>query len=59
MISSSLGAQTVDTAVCDILANPQVFDGKIVRIKDVVIAGFEEFAIKAGEPDCSICENTN
>ncbi len=46
MIPSSLPAQVVDSAVCDILANPQSFDGKIVRIKGVVIAGFEEFAVK-------------
>src|ERR1700688_4963376 len=42
---SSLSAQVVDSTVCDVLANPQSFDGKIVRIKGVVIAGFEEFAI--------------
>ena len=46
MIPSSLSAQVVDSTVCDILANPQSFDGKIVRIKGVVIAGFEEFAIR-------------
>src|SRR5271155_4528949 len=46
MISPSLSAQIIDSTVCDILANPQSFDGKIVRIKGVVIAGFEEFAIK-------------
>jgi hypothetical protein len=45
-IPSSLSAQVTDSTVCDILANPQSFDGKIVRIKGVVIAGFEEFAIK-------------
>ena len=45
-IPSSLSAQIMDSTVCDILANPQSFDGKIVRIKGVVIAGFEEFAIK-------------
>lgn len=39
-------AQTVDTTVCDILSNPESFDGKIVRIKGVAIAGFEEFAIQ-------------
>ena len=43
---SCLQAQIVDTTVCDVLANPQSFDGKVVRIKGVVIAGFEEFAIK-------------
>ncbi len=51
MLPSSLSAQAVDSTVCDILANPQSFDGKIVRIKGVVIAGFEEFAIKG--PDCN------
>jgi hypothetical protein len=46
VIPPSLSAQIVDSTVCDILANPQSFDGKIVRIKGTVIAGFEEFAIK-------------
>jgi len=46
MIPYPLPAQIMDSTVCDILANPQSFDGKIVRIKGVVIAGFEEFAIK-------------
>jgi hypothetical protein len=46
VVSSPLSAQVVDATVCDILANPQSFDGKIVRIKGVVIAGFEEFAIQ-------------
>ena len=47
IVPSPVSAQTVDTTVCDILANPQSFDGKTVRIKGVVIAGFEEFAITA------------
>ncbi|HZV59762.1 MAG TPA: hypothetical protein VFF42_05435 [Candidatus Eremiobacteraceae bacterium] len=42
----SLRAQAVDAAVCDILSNPQSFDGKIVRIKGMAIAGYEEFAIQ-------------
>lgn len=46
VIPSSLSAQVVDATVCDILANPQTFDGKIVRVKGTVIAGFEEFSIK-------------
>jgi len=46
MIPSSLAAQIIDSTVCDILANPQSFDGKIVRIDGIVIAGFEEFAIE-------------
>jgi len=40
-----LTAQAIDTTVCDIVKNPQSFDGKIVRVKGVVVAGFEEFAI--------------
>jgi hypothetical protein len=44
-------AQTVDAQVCDILAAPQSFDGKIVRIKGTVIAGFEEFSIVG--PGCN------
>jgi len=46
IIPPSLRAQIVDSTVCDILANPQSFDGKIVRVKGVVVAGFEEFAIQ-------------
>ena len=45
MAPSFLSAQVVDSTVCEILANPQSFDGKMVRIKGTVIAGFEEFAI--------------
>jgi hypothetical protein len=41
-----LAAQVVDVSVCDVLTNPQSFDGKIVRIKGTVAAGFEEFVIK-------------
>jgi hypothetical protein len=50
VVFAALPAQTIDTTVCDILANPQSFDGKIVRIKGTVIAGFEEFTIT--NPDC-------
>jgi hypothetical protein len=46
MVPFSTRAQVVDSTVCDILANPSSFDGKIVRIKAVAIAGFEEFALK-------------
>jgi hypothetical protein len=40
------GAQTMDATVCEILANPASFNGKTVRIKGTVIAGFDEFVIK-------------
>jgi hypothetical protein len=46
MAPCALRAQIVDATVCDILSNPQSFDGKMVRIKGMVVAGFEEFAIK-------------
>jgi hypothetical protein len=46
-VTCPLVAQVVDASACDILANPQSFDGRMVRIKGTVVAGFEEFAIKA------------
>ena len=51
MISFSVSAQIVDSTVCDILANPKSFDGKTVRIRGTVIAGFEEFAVKGSGCD--------
>jgi hypothetical protein len=41
-----LPAQAVDVTVCDILANPQSFDGKTVRVKGTVSTGFDEFVLK-------------
>jgi hypothetical protein len=41
-----LYAQVVDTTVCDILKNPVSFNGKMVRIKGTVAAGFDQFAVK-------------
>jgi hypothetical protein len=49
--SPGLSAQVVDASVCDILNNPESFDGKTVRVKGEVIAGFEEFVIKGA--DCN------
>lgn len=43
--SLCLHAQVVDTTVCDVLKNPASFDGKIVRVKGTVAAGFNQFAI--------------
>jgi hypothetical protein len=45
-LAANAKAQAVDTTVCEILANPQSFAGKTVRIKGTVIAGFDEFVIK-------------
>lgn len=44
--ATSLSAQTVDASVCDILSNPQSFDGKIVRVKGEIASGFEEFVLR-------------
>ncbi len=45
-MTGSLAAQITDVSICEILANPQSFDGKIVRVKGTVSAGFDEFALK-------------
>jgi hypothetical protein len=50
LVAVSLHAQAVDTSVCDILKDPQSFNGKTVRIKGTVSSGFDEFIIKA--EDC-------
>ncbi len=41
-----LTAQITDASVCDVLASPQSFDGKIVRIKGMVTAGFDQFVLQ-------------
>jgi hypothetical protein len=39
--------------VCDVVKNPEALNGKIVRIKGTVVAGFDEFVIKdATDPNC-------
>jgi hypothetical protein len=55
--SCCLYAQTVDTTVCAILDNPKSFDGKMVRIKGTVYAGFDQFVVTGG--DCGINVNKN
>ncbi len=47
--SCCLYAQAVDTTVCEILKNPVSFDGKIVRVKGTVVAGFDQFALKGAD----------
>jgi hypothetical protein len=44
--SCCLHAQAVDATVCDILQNPASFNGKIVRVKGAVSAGFDRFTIE-------------
>lgn len=39
-------AQVVDTTVCAVLKSPKSFDGKVVRIKGTVVAGFDYFLVK-------------
>ena len=46
-------AGPIDVNVCDVVKNPASFDGKMVRIKGTVVAGFDEFVIKdATDPNC-------
>jgi hypothetical protein len=45
-VSCCLNAQVVDTTVCEILKNPASFNGKMVRVKGAIAAGFDEFAVK-------------
>jgi hypothetical protein len=42
-------AQAVDTTVCDILKNPTAFNGKTVRVKGTVVAGFDQFVIRGAD----------
>jgi hypothetical protein len=44
--AGSVSAQIVDAKVCEILAHPSSFDGKMVRVTGTVIAGFDEFVVK-------------
>jgi hypothetical protein len=48
-VATSLHAQAVDTSVCDILKNPQAFNGKTVRIKATVSSGLDEFIIRGDD----------
>jgi hypothetical protein len=51
-------AGPVDVNVCDVVKNPASFDGKMVRIKGTVVAGFDEFIIKdASYPNCGFPVN--
>jgi hypothetical protein len=51
-------AGPIDANVCDVVKNPASFDGKMVRIKGTVVAGFDEFVIKdATDPNCTFQVN--
>jgi hypothetical protein len=43
--SCCVHAQAVDATVCAILQNPASFNGKIVRLKGTVRAGFDQFVV--------------
>lgn len=45
-VASAASAQVTDVSLCDVLAKPAAYDGKVVRIKGATaIAGFDEFVI--------------
>lgn len=43
--SFCLHAQVVNTTVCDVLKDPASFNGKMVQLKGLVTAGFDQFEI--------------
>lgn len=46
-LHSATAAETVDVTVCDVLANPASFDGKVVRIKAATVTvGLDEFLVE-------------
>jgi len=47
--SCCMHAQVVNASVCEILKNPQSFNGKIVRVKGTISAGFDLFVVKGAE----------
>jgi hypothetical protein len=49
LAACGLHAQAVDTTVCDVLKNPESFNGKTVRIKGAVRAGYDQFVISDGD----------
>jgi hypothetical protein len=55
--SCCLYAQAVDTTVCEILKNPQSFNGKIVRVKGTAVASFDQFAVKGTGCETTINNN--
>lgn len=44
-------AQAVDTDICSIAKNPASFNGKMVRVKGIAVAGYDQFIIK----DPTVC----
>jgi hypothetical protein len=49
--AAAAGAQAVDTDICAVVKNPVPFDGKIVRIKGIAVAGYDHFIVK----DANVC----
>lgn len=49
LAACSVHAQVTDTTVCDVIKNPASFDGKTVRIKGTIVAGFDQFVLNDGD----------
>jgi hypothetical protein len=46
-------AQAMPTSICDILAHPSAYDGKMIQVTGTVVAGLDEFVVKdrsCGQP---------
>lgn len=39
-------AQPVQTSICEILAHPSAYDGKMIEVTSTVVAGLDEFVVK-------------
>ena len=53
--AAAASAQTIDAKVCDILAHPKDFNGKMVRITGTVAAGFDEAFVNIGLTHAQFC----
>jgi hypothetical protein len=52
-IGCGLHAQIVDVNICDVVKSPASFNGKMVRIKGTVVAGFDQFIVRdSTDPNC-------
>jgi len=50
--SQSANDRPLETKLCDVMAKPDSFDGRLVRLRATIVSGFEVFAIKDPREDC-------
>ena len=52
LIAAQKSEKPIETTICEIIENPETFDGKFVRLRANVLSGFEVFAIADPALDC-------